>query len=292
MDCLVCFITWNRLGITIRSLQGLLQSKAQFDLIIIDNNSCDGTWDYLQTIEDDRIILMERMQNRGVVYAINYALTYRKKNQFFWLVENDVHFQDIDWFEKVERIFDTFPDLGLVAVPRIGLFEEKNITKKVIENEDGTVGYHPVGHVLGCCTCLRPEILDILGYWNEETHAADIDLNYRIVRYTPYNMGYAKDIMMDQLQSMRCDKCSYKEECSLIPKSRTCLQCYKEHCIVHDREYIDELRQGHRVFMKELEQGDRTVYCASIHDEDSQVNRTYKKELAEGFFNHFLVDGN
>ena len=77
---IISFVTFNRLGLTIRNLERLLESKDNFELYIIDNNSTDDTWEYLKSVNDPRIVEKKRFDlNRGIVYAMNYVISHRKE---------------------------------------------------------------------------------------------------------------------------------------------------------------------------------------------------------------------
>ena len=49
---LVLIITYNRLALLKECLQAVLgQTWNSFDILVIDNHSTDGTWEYLQALE-------------------------------------------------------------------------------------------------------------------------------------------------------------------------------------------------------------------------------------------------
>lgn len=47
----ISYVTFNRLGLTVKNLSSILDSTDDFELHIIDNNSTDGTWKYIQKLE-------------------------------------------------------------------------------------------------------------------------------------------------------------------------------------------------------------------------------------------------
>lgn len=287
---MVCFVTWNRLGLTIRNLTCLLESEGEFDLYIIDNNSYDGTWDYLQTVKDPRIKLKEKLEkNRGVVYAINYVLAKRKENQYFIFIENDVCIEDPMWLQKFMDVMEAFPNLGFVGGAREGLFEEKGVKPEIIYNLDRSQSYYSYPSILGCFNCYRPEIFQQLGYWNEETYGADRDMSYRTKNFTSFDTGYITTIKMNQTQKIHCDFCPRKEICPLLPR-KTCFGVYKERNMHPSFKIIAHEKQC--LYMQEINEGLRTPYCASIHDSKSMINHTYNWKWAEENFDFFLEYGN
>ena len=118
---LVSYSTFHRLGLTARNLNALLGTTDDFELHIVDSNSQDGTWEYLRSLKDSRIKSLTRLPaNRGPIYPINLNLTRRKPDQFFIVLESDVYLYVPDWISRFMRVFKTFPEVGLLGIPRLG----------------------------------------------------------------------------------------------------------------------------------------------------------------------------
>lgn len=286
---MVCFVTWNRLGLTIKNLKALLATTDDFELYIVDNMSSDGTWDYLRTVDDPRIVCKHQLDcNRGVVYAINYVLGKRKKDQYFILVENDVCIHTKDWITQFMNAMDAFPKVGLIGGARIGFFEEKNIDPSPIKKDN--IVYYPYKKVLGCCNCIRPEVFDLIGYWNEETYAADRDMSIRINHHTPYHTGYITSIALTQEQHITCDCCSYKSVCPIVAKGETCFEHHRRH-YVHGK-FASLAAEYEERYLQEISSGKRSIYCASIHDKESMEKHVYHHAWAEANFDYYIKKAN
>ncbi|MDK2809863.1 MAG: hypothetical protein PWR27_572 [Petroclostridium sp.] len=282
---LVCFVTFNRAGLIARNLAALLNTTEDFELYIIDNNSQDDTWKFIESLKDDRIKCKKRFDlNRGVVYAINYALSKRKKDQYFIHIDCDVYIKTKDWITQFMKVMNTFPEIGLLGVARDTLFQEKNISPKIV-TKDG-ISYYQYHSVIGSCICLRPELFDYIGYFNEETCWADVDTSLRINRFTPYKTGFIQSIEIEQTQYVRCEQCMLKKQCTVLKKSMTCLDIHKSR---HKHgEFAKKFRNKLSIYLSEVNAGKRTVYCASIHDPDSIRNHVYNKEWAEENFQFYI----
>ncbi len=286
---MVCFVTWNRLGLTVKNLKALLKTTDDFELYIVDNHSVDGTWEYIKTIQDPRVKCKHQFDvNRGVVYAINYALSKRKKDQYFILVENDVCIQTKNWITELMKVMDMFPSIGLLGGARKGFFKEKNISPEAVE-KNGIV-YYPYKTILGYCNCIRPEVFDYIGYWNEETYAADRDMSVRINNYTPYHTGYMTKILLTQEQHMLCDQCCYASECPLIADGVTCFDMYRKN--YHHGKFASISAKKEALYLQEIESGERTIYCASVHDKRSQDEHQYHDLLAQENFDYYIQNAN
>jgi GT2 family glycosyltransferase len=186
---MICFITWNRLGLTVKNITALLSTTDEFELYIIDNNSQDGTWKFIQSLTDKRIKCKKRFDvNRGVVYAINYALSKRKKEQYFILVENDVCIKTKDFVTQFLRVMEEFPELGMLSATREALLLKWKSSLRIIKKGNYFYYYHTRATV--ACHCMRPELLNCIGYWNEETYGCDSDTRARINNFTSFKIGF------------------------------------------------------------------------------------------------------
>lgn len=286
---LVCFIAWNRAGLTARNLTALLESTDDFELYIIDNNSQDDTWDYIQSIKDDRIKCKKRFDiNRGLTYAENYVLSKRKKDQYFIMVENDVYIKTKDFVTQFITLLNEFPELGVIQAIRDSFFEDEAIPKKIIKNDN--YWYYDTSFIHGHCMCVRPEVYDYIGYGNEETYAFDIDFSERVNSYTPFKMGLIPTIKIDQKQVIDCEECLMNETCNVIKKSQNCF--YIRHEKYKHHEFVKIALKKHQLYLDEIKNGKRTAFCASVHDSESIANNYYNKAWAEENFKYFIDNAN
>ncbi|PKM94206.1 MAG: glycosyl transferase [Firmicutes bacterium HGW-Firmicutes-1] len=286
---MVSFVTWNRAGLNARNLTALLKTTDDFELYIIDNGSKDDTWEFIQSLEDDRIKLRERFEvNRGLVYAMNYILRKRKKEQFYITLDSDVSVLTEDFVRKYMNVMDAFPEVGLLGAVRDTFFEEKNIKSQLIAQNDE--GFYPFHIIVGCCICIRPEVFEYLGYWNEETCGADIDICARINKMTPYKTGFIPTIFIDQTQRISCDDCLLKEKCTLIKMDENCFDQYDR--LYKHREFAKIIQVKEAAYLQELNAKRRTAFCASIHDPDSTIDYVYNHESAKENFEFFIKNAN
>lgn len=294
----VSYITFNRLGLTVRNLHALLRTVDDFELHILDSNSHDGTWEFIQSLNDSRIKSKTRLPlNRGPIYAVNCNLSCRKPDQYFIALDSDVLLLSPDWITRFMRVFAKFPEVGLLGVPKAHPYP--NFMPPIIsmvkdgisylQLRDGKVGA-PLDFVPGHCQCLRPELINMLGYWSEESYFGDAEIAVRINNYTPFKAGFTTDIAISMEQSIPCEACEAKEWCSLDRVSTTCFS-------IRDSKYKNEAFVGNYYwkyieYFNELQQGKRTVYCASIHDPQSIVTHVYNTVWAEENFNFYVANAN
>ncbi|PKM51925.1 MAG: glycosyl transferase [Firmicutes bacterium HGW-Firmicutes-7] len=286
---MISFVTWNRAGLNAQNLTELLNTTEDFELYIIDNGSLDDSWEFIQSLKDVRIKLRQRFDvNYGLVYAMNYILKKRKKEQFYISMDSDVQVLTKNFIHQYMKVMDTFSEVGLLGAVRDGFFLEKNINCHMeIRNK---VGYYPFHVIVGCCICIRPEIFEYLGYWNEETCGADIDISARINKRTPFTTGFIPTIQIDQTQRISCEVCLIREKCTLIKKGQNCFDLY--YSKYSHSEFAKIMQGKENAYLQELYAEKRSAYCASIHDPDSIENHIYNYEAAKENFQFFKENAN
>lgn len=286
---MVSFVTWNRAGLNARNLTALLNTTDDFELYIIDNASVDDSWEFIMGLDDPRIKLRKRFGvNRGLVYAMNYILNKRKKEQFYITLDSDVQLLTLDFVHQFMEVMETFPEVGLLGAVRKTYFTEKNIKcQMAIQNN---IGYYPYDAIVGSCICIRPEVFEYLGYWNEETCGADMDISARINKMTPFRTGFIPSIHIDQTQRISCVECIMKENCTLITKGENCFDLYDSK--YKHREFSKIIQVKEANYLQELSSGKRTAYCASIHNMQSILGHVYNFESANENFEFFIKNAN
>lgn len=295
----ISYSTFHRLGLTARNLNSLLSNTADdFELHIIDNNSQDGTWDYIQSLNDSRIKSKTRFEiNRGPIYPLNYNLAKRKPDQFFIVLESDVHFYISDWITRFLNIFEAFPEVGLLGLSRADPYPVY-YPPVTLQQKDGVgylqLMYTEVGNVLdfipGQCQVLRPELIDLIGYWCEENGYGDAELSLRVNLYTPFKAGYAYDIPIDMKQELPCEACEGRQWCKRSLINASCFDIWRSRH--KNKSFVSAHGWKYYECFRELRDGIRTVYCASVHDPASCANHLYHGVWAQENFDYYANNTN
>lgn len=279
---LVCFTSYNRRGTAATNLKALLDNtKDDFDLCIVDNGSTDGIWEYLDKVKDDRIIFKKHFdKNCGVIYAANYGLSKRKKYQPYILVENDIWIKEPHWIEKFQQTHKAFPDLGF-----IGANAQSSLANVPYVVNDNIKCYYMT--ILGSCTYLTPEVLELIGYWNEECCGGDNDLNNRILSFTPYKVAYTGEFFIDFRPYVYCSECVAQSDCPFDGKipSECCTVNYTK--LYTHGSFVSLALSQTAEYLNNIRQGKASCYSPSIHDEESRKNHPYNYEAAQRNFNFF-----
>lgn len=89
----VVMLTYNSLALTREAVRSVLAQDVPTHLIVVDNNSTDGTREWLRTLPTERVTVMALAENRGVSAAWNLALRQvfdRERAQAAVVVNSDV----------------------------------------------------------------------------------------------------------------------------------------------------------------------------------------------------------
>ncbi len=121
MNISVCAIvvTYNRLDTLKTALAHIMaQAMAPTEIVIVDNNSSDGTREYLKTLDGhNRIHCIYMDSNTGSAGAIAKAMKYGLANNsfdYFWVLDDDTFYAPNALKDLVENIEETpFVMLGL-----------------------------------------------------------------------------------------------------------------------------------------------------------------------------------
>lgn len=90
-------------------LSVLSQTFADFELIIIDDFSTDGTFEYLQSIEDQRVKLVRKNLNTGLTESLNIGLDISSADYIARMDGDDICLPDR--FEKQLNYLESNPDI-------------------------------------------------------------------------------------------------------------------------------------------------------------------------------------
>lgn len=97
------------------------QTYKNFEVIFVDNNSTDGSVDYVRH-NYSQVRIIENKDNSG--YAEGNNIGYKNsRGEFILIINNDTILKE-DLIEKMLKAFDEIPDLGAVQ-PMVRLMNEK-----------------------------------------------------------------------------------------------------------------------------------------------------------------------
>ena len=159
MNKAVCaiMVTYNRLDTLKIALEHVFAQTIQPDyLIIVDNNSSDGTQKYLDSIRETLdihcLFLAANVGAGGAyTYAINYALENNLKSEYLWMIEDDTYYEKNTLAELLYNIETTPYD-----VISLKGFETSFGNSRTVIAKDAI---QPVGSVLLDGSLIKTEII-------------------------------------------------------------------------------------------------------------------------------------
>jgi GT2 family glycosyltransferase/glycosyltransferase involved in cell wall biosynthesis len=109
----VIVLTWNGLEVTRKCLASLLENTthADFEVVVVDNGSTDGTVEYLRGLAGIRLI--ENGENLGFVRGNNKGIEATATDVV--LLNNDTEIGQGDWLEKMQELAYQADDIGVVG---------------------------------------------------------------------------------------------------------------------------------------------------------------------------------
>lgn len=195
----IILVNWNSFEYTHQCILSLDKlTKKDFDIIVVDNGSADGSGKQLKTTHP-HIILIESDTNLGFTGGNNLGLAFSLKQDYTYsmLLNNDTEVAP-DFLEILTSYMDEHPEIGVIQ-PKIyyhhdrsllwdggsyfnrflGIAYTSGVGKKPTEKHQVI---KEVDWVTGCCFLTRNTILQTTGLLasNFFIYYEDVDLSFRI----------------------------------------------------------------------------------------------------------------
>ncbi len=114
-----CIVTHNRFALTKLTVESYLNSTSQeHTLVVVDNDSTDGTKEYLQSIKDiDLLILNNKNMYPGAACNLGWSegLQINPDAQFLHRSDNDIFYQ-LNWDFYSYIVMEDIPNLGQFGI--------------------------------------------------------------------------------------------------------------------------------------------------------------------------------
>lgn len=170
-----------------------LPTNADLKYIVIDNNSCDGSFSkFEKTFWDDDVILFKSGENGGYAKGNNIGLRYAVKEGFdySWVINSDIEFNDIDVLNKLARILQSNKRLGVVSpyivsedgykynpeIPKptfmdltFGMLAYRKKGRHIPASKNVSAEYCKCYRPQGCCMLINNKMIKQTGFLDEHT---------------------------------------------------------------------------------------------------------------------------
>ncbi len=166
----------------------LNQTFKDFEFVIVDNNSTDGSQDIIASYKDDRIIFIRNKENLGQTKALNIGVR-QARGEFIARMDAD----DISLPQRLEKQYEFLlnnPSIAVVGAHYLEMTEEgKTIREFRMPRDPLEIKCFLLGSFALCCHCvphpivlMRKAALVDVGLYNEEFIAQDYDLWVKLSR--------------------------------------------------------------------------------------------------------------
>jgi glycosyltransferase involved in cell wall biosynthesis len=160
----VIMLVYNAAAFIRESVSSILeQSCGDFELIIIDDHSTDGTFDYLQSLTDPRIRLQGKTENRGLVHSLILGFGMVRGEYIARMDGDDI--SEKTRFEKQLAFMEAHPEVvccgcNYIEIPsgkksqlplsdeeiRVGLFSSSQFAHPTVMIRAATVRKHHLAY--------------------------------------------------------------------------------------------------------------------------------------------------
>lgn len=172
----------------------MVQSKIDFEVILVDNNSSDGSVNFVKDRFPNTVVV-ENRQNLGYSRGINSGIA-RARGIYLAPLNVDIEVTR-DWLSPMVEFMDDHPDVGAVT-PKSLLYSDRktvgamglniNITGlgfvRGLNEQDNLSSSEPfqVASVSGCSFVVRRDLVEQMGGLNEDNflYYDDVDLSWMV----------------------------------------------------------------------------------------------------------------
>ena len=191
MNITIMTRVYNNLEITKSCIESIKKHTAdmEYEHIVIDNNSTDGTLEYLKSLPWIKLISNE--QNNGCAKALNQGVK-AATGEYIVNVDNDVTVGP-NWLKPMVDLADKYSDVGIVSPgTREGLldFDIESYGKEYTQRMKNITA----DECGGWCMLIKREVFDKVGLFDEELfnmycEDSDFFMRMREAGYRPIRTG-------------------------------------------------------------------------------------------------------
>src|SRR5262245_6867801 len=110
----VVVVNWNRRELLAKCIESLwAQTFSDFEVIVVDNGSTDGSMDFLRTIASPRLRVVARSANRGFAGGCNAGIR-EAAGHYIVTLNNDAE-ADARWLAELVRTVALDSSIGMCA---------------------------------------------------------------------------------------------------------------------------------------------------------------------------------
>ena len=240
-DTTLMMVTYNRLDLTKKTINGLLKSNnCPCNLVVVDNGSKDGTPEYLKGLGEgfSSIHLILLPDNKGIAIGRNLALKKADElgTNWYCTIDNDVEMPD-GWLTECIEILKVNKSYGAIGV------NMEYTTYPIVTKNGFTFQNKPAGNLGTACMVFRKQLHQMIGFFTTEYGMygeEDADFGMR-ARVAGFQLGYIQR-MGSHLGADETEQNAYRE--FKTKQHSDNLEAFKRNCAL----YVNNRKPLHIVF--------------------------------------------
>ncbi len=221
----IVILTYNGLEYTKQCIQSIRENtRAPYELIVVDNGSTDGTREYLKSLDDVTVILTE--QNLGFAAGNNKGIQ-ASRGDYIVLLNNDTVVTE-GWLCRLVQAAELSPEVGMAGprsnyvqnpfqqvdeVPYQNMAEMQNFARHFAQKNQRR--YFLTTKLVGFCLLLKREVVEKVGLLDESFGIGNFeDDDYCVrTRKAGYFLAIAGDAFVHHFgnRAFRENKISYEK---------------------------------------------------------------------------------
>ncbi len=200
--------TYNRLELLKRAINSVLnQDFDDFEIIVIDDCSTDGTWEWLTNLENPKVLAFKNITNKGLAYNRNYGASESKHTYLAFLDDDDYWLEN--HLSELKLIIEKHPNAGLYCNSYIidygnkkvdALHDNKYLSESITEFNDFKCFINSNALCAPSTTAIKKTIFDEVGGFNINTTVLEdiefyvkLGLKYSVVHNRKTTTIYAQN---------------------------------------------------------------------------------------------------
>lgn len=292
LDLLAVVVTYNRKVLLRECIEALKkQSYSNFDILIVDNNSTDNTFDYIKDYISDSILYYNTKENLGGAGGFSVGLRYSVEHEYdyCWIMDDDT-IPNNDALESLVNNIKRNPNISFLS--SLVLWKDGSICKMNRQNvifdfwNDTSMirnGLFPIKNASFVSCVFKVEYVRQIGLPYKEFFIYGDDLEYTHRMTKKYGFGYL------DINSIVIHKMNNNTPCSVI-------DCEIERI---SRYYLEarnimfwKRKQGFCKFLRGVFHNFRTILSCLFKSKNKRFKRArvYLKGTFAGMFFNPKID--
>jgi len=197
---------YNKENFIAQTLNSVLaQSFTDFEVLVINDCSTDGSEQVVKTFEDSRIRLLRHTNNSGLSASRNTGIKNAQANYVAFLDADDLW--KPDFLKSINFLIENYPEASLFATKYELKLDQNNTTEFHFDFENFTTHgivsnffktnlnqsiFYP------SCLCVKKDVFETVGHYNETVnYSEDIDFNIRA--FARFKLAYFNKALVTYL---------------------------------------------------------------------------------------------